>query len=215
MTMNPVGVRRLMICGLAGVLLSLGAFTTVATAEDGGRFVGRVAVEWLDEDGGSRNMRLLEDFSFVDPAGKTWMVPEGAIINGASIPRAFWSAIGPPFVGAYRRASVIHDYYCETMSEPWKTVHWMFYEASVAAGVDEVTAKMMYAALYGAGPRWEETTSGERAGKPRRLPAPQLDEASMKALEDWIRAEDPSLEAVETRIDRMLGPIRPTSQAQP
>lgn len=177
-----------------------------APAEDRGRFVGRVAVEWLDENGDSRSMRLLEEFAFVDPTGRVWAVPKGAVINGASIPRLFWSLIGPPFIGAYRRASVVHDYYCEERSEPWLSVHRMFYEASLAGGVPESTAKVMYFAIYGAGPRWAEAKPGDRAGRPRALPAPRLSEASAHAIEEWIEADNPSLADIEARVDRQADP---------
>ena len=55
-------------------------------------------------------MELLEDFWYEDPKGKRWNTPKGSTINGATIPKALWSIVGPPFVGKYRRASVIHDY---------------------------------------------------------------------------------------------------------
>ncbi|MCP4386117.1 MAG: DUF1353 domain-containing protein [Hyphomicrobiales bacterium] len=204
--MIGVGFLQSSFRGLVCLLL-LPILATVAEEEEHGRFIGRVAVEWLD-NGDSRNMRLLEEFSYVDQTGKAWTVPEGAVVNGASIPRPFWALIGPPFVGAYRRASVIHDYHCETMSEPWKAVHRMFYEASRAGGVDKVTAKVMYAAIYGGGPRWTEATS-DRAGRPRRLPKPDLTEESAEALETWIRSEDPSLDEVEMRVEGTVGSAPP------
>ena len=201
--MMRIGFRRI---SLAGGLLVLPLLCGTAAAEDYGRFVGRVAVEWLDDESDSRDMRLLEEFAFVDPTGKVWAVPKGAVINGASIPRLFWSLIGPPFVGAYRRASVIHDYYCEARSEPWLAVHRMFYEASLAGGVPEVTAKIMYAAIYGAGPRWAAATGADRAGRPRMLPRPELSEASAHEIGEWIESANPSLDELERRVDRHLAP---------
>jgi len=194
---------------LAAGLLLLPLLCGIAAAEDHGRFVGRVAVEWLDDQSDSRDMRLLEQFAFVDPTGKVWAVPKGAVINGASIPRLFWSLVGPPFVGAYRRASVIHDYYCDVRSEPWLAVHRMFFEASLAGGVPEATAKIMYVAIYGAGPRWSEATGADRAGRPRKLPNPWLSEASAHEIEEWIEADNPSLEELERRVDRDLAPGTP------
>ena len=41
--------------------------------------------------------RGLRPFSYVDPNGKSWSVRPGTIVNGASIPAAFWSIIGGPF----------------------------------------------------------------------------------------------------------------------
>ena len=115
-----------------------------------GSFEGRVAAEWT----GPRNMRLTRDFTYVDPRGKRWTAPRGAVIDGASIPQFLWSFIGSPFTGSYRDASVVHDYYCDTMREDWRAVHRMFYHAMRARGVSERRAKWMFAAVYGFGPRW-------------------------------------------------------------
>ena len=51
-------------------------------------------------------MILLEDVSFTSK-GKIWTAPAGSVIDGASIPRFFWRVIGSPFIGYYRRASVV------------------------------------------------------------------------------------------------------------
>src|SRR5229473_500744 len=72
----------------------------------------------------------------------------------ASIPRAFWSVIGGPLEGQYRNASVFHDVACDQKSQPWKTVHRMFYNAMRWSGVYEIKAKIMYYAVYNFGPRW-------------------------------------------------------------
>jgi len=47
-------------------------------------FSGDVIVQWLPD---GRTMELLEDFSFVDAKGTSWLAPAGSIVNGASIPR--------------------------------------------------------------------------------------------------------------------------------
>lgn len=103
-------------------------------------------------------MRLLEPYSFVDHDQKTWAVPQGAEVDGASIPQPLWSLIGGPFEGKYRNASVIHDFYCDLRSEPWRAVHRVFYSGMRASGVSESRAKLMYAAVYFGGPRWSDTT---------------------------------------------------------
>jgi hypothetical protein len=115
-------------------------------------FIGEVFTCWLPRE--PRKMKLTQDFSFVDKRGVTWLAPAGAIIDGASIPRAFWLVIGSPFFGHYRRASVIHDVYCVTKSRPYKQVHHMFYEAIKADGVGKYKAKAMYYALKIGAPKW-------------------------------------------------------------
>jgi len=118
------------------------------------QFDNTVKAEWLPDD--PRQMRLLETINFVDSAGKIWTAPGDSIVDGASIPRFFWRVIGSPFVGLYRRASVIHDVYCVERSEPHETVHRMFYDAMIADGVDEKKAMTMYQAVAMFGPRWDE-----------------------------------------------------------
>lgn len=94
--------------------------------ESFGHFAGEVVGVWSPN---GRDMTLREDFTYVDPRQKRWEAPSGSVVNGASIPRVFWSTIGGPFEGRYRNASVVHDAACVEMQEPWEDVHRMFYEA--------------------------------------------------------------------------------------
>lgn len=131
-----------------------------------GRYIGRVAAEWK----GPRNMILLEDFAYLDPASVEWQAAKGSSVDGASIPQFAWSFVGGPFEGAYREASVIHDVACVQKVRPWKDVHRTFYTAMRASGVDELQAKVMYAAVYHFGPRWtiakeEPCSPGEFSGR--------------------------------------------------
>jgi hypothetical protein len=102
-------------------------------------------------------MRVIEPFGFLDPEQKRWPVPVGTKVDGASIPQSLWSLIGGPFEGKYRDASVVHDYYCDVRTEPWKAVHKVFYLGMRASGLSDQRAKLMYAAVYFAGPRWTDT----------------------------------------------------------
>ncbi|QDU28556.1 hypothetical protein ETAA8_36590 [Anatilimnocola aggregata] len=149
---------------LAGMFMFLGCeIAPVPEATSFGRFEGDVVASW-DNDG--RNMTLRENFIFIDSQNRAWHAPAGAVVNGASIPAAFWSVIGGPFEGQYRSASVVHDVGCHQMTDSWQDVHRMFYEACRCGGVEEGRAKMLYYAVYHFGPRWEvvnetqvETTS--------------------------------------------------------
>ena len=116
------------------------------------QFKGKVKGEWL-KDG--RKMKLMEDFQFVDKAGKTWAASEGSVIDGASIPKFFWTSIGPPFVGKYRRATVLHDVACVERSMPHEQVHKMFLEAMLADKTPKRLAKKMYFAVSSFGPKWD------------------------------------------------------------
>ena len=132
----------------------------------------------------SPKLQLREDFGYEDQAGKLWLARQGQVLDGASIPPAFRDMIGMPFVGDYRRASVVYDYYCHVMSEPWRDVHRMFYDASLTEGVGEVNAKVMYATLYAAGLRWEMPGSSCfrscHAAAPSLTWKPQVEESDVE-----------------------------------
>lgn len=169
-----------------------------------GSFSGRVVVEWLTGQSPERDMRLVEPFAYTDPSGKRWAVPEGAVINGASIPQSVWSLAGSPYTGNYRRASVVHDYYCGSKSETWQDVHRMFYYAMVAGGVSVLQAKIFYAAVYAGGPRWKTTVSRNLEGNEEKIIVPQqalYAPSLMDETNDWIRSTNPSLEAIEKRLE--------------
>lgn len=169
-----------------------------------GKFSGRVVVEWVVGQSPERDMRLMEPFTFIDLAGKTWAVPAGITINGASIPRAFWTMVGSPYTGNYRRASVVHDHYCVTKSAGWREVHRMFFHAMVAGGVPELDAKVLYAAVYAGGPRWRNIVTKNFEGALETLVVPQLATVPQHVQEQttqWIRQTNPSLESIEQQLD--------------
>lgn len=121
-----------------------------------GRFSSGPKVEWLtDGYGPDRNMQLLEDFIYTDPGNKDWKAGKGRIVNGASIPRALWITVGAPYVGDYRKASVVHDTACEDAdrAHPGRGANWdrdrlaadrMFRLACLAGGCNPAQATIMY-----------------------------------------------------------------------
>jgi hypothetical protein len=150
-------------------------------------FIGSVMTEWLVEIGPDRQMRLLCEFSFVDPRGKRWTAPLGALVDGASIPHALWSVVGSPFTGDYRRASVLHDHYCQVKTEPHKAVHRMFYEAMLSDGVGPTQAAYIYQAVRFFGPKWRAAAG---SAIPMSTAAPHF---------------VPDVDALEAAIDAALG----------
>jgi Protein of unknown function (DUF1353) len=122
--------------------------------QEGAGYIGKLI--WTPLPDGV-HMELVDKFGFRDKTQVEWMVPKGTRVDGASIPQALWSIVGSPFTGKYRDASVIHDYYCDTRRRPWRDVHRVFYEAMIVSQVSEARAKLMYAAVYFAGPRWSDT----------------------------------------------------------
>ncbi len=121
------------------------------TQGEWGRFEGEIVAKF-QADG--RIMQVVTPFTYIDKNGKHWPVPAGATTDGASIPQALWLAF-PPFSGPYRAAAVMHDYYCEAKSRPWRDTHRAFYAALRASGVPHVSAKIMYVAVLRLGPRWQ------------------------------------------------------------
>lgn len=117
------------------------------------RYEGELKLKWIPD---GRLMELLDDFAFVDRKEKRWHVPSGTRVDGASIPQFLWSIIGSPYVGKYRDASVVHDFYCSVRTEPCDETHNMFFEAMIVSGVSRRRALIMYAAVRYAGPRWSD-----------------------------------------------------------
>lgn len=118
-----------------------------------GRFEGEVVTRW-DDDG--RTMHLLHPLRYIDSKNKSWDVPVDAVTDGASIPKPFWSLVGGPYSGRYRKAAVVHDHFCMTRTESWEATHQMFHEAMLAAEVSEELALILYQAVLLHGPRWDE-----------------------------------------------------------
>jgi hypothetical protein len=178
------------------------AAPTVADVATWGRFEGHVVARWHDD---GREMTLVEPFTYLDPRSVRWDAPAGAVVNGASIPRPFWSLIGGPFEGKFRNASVVHDVACVERSRPWQSVHRMFYEACRCGGVTAVTAKTMYYAVHHFGPRWRvEERRAIVAGAPvvervvhDETPTPPS-AAEAAAIARWFTTHDVPAEAIPT-----------------
>lgn len=184
-------VLRHLVCAAAVMLVA----TSPTASSGGGAFKGNVISSW---QGDGKRMELLEPFGYVDPRGRHWDVPKGTVVDGATIPRILWSIVGAPFTGKYRKASVLHDFYCDSMTRSWQEVHRMFYEASLTEGNSSYHAKVMYAAVYTWGPRWIVVD-----GIPMRIREAMLEptERELRGLVEWIEATDPTLEQIASFSD--------------
>ena len=142
--------------------------------------------------------------TFTDRNGLRWEAPRGALTDGASIPRALVPLIGQPRAPEFREAAALHDAWCGAGNEdlpqfrarPWEEVHRMFHDALLAAGVAPAKAKVMFAAVYLAGPRWDDPTRALDAVTDDRL------REEMRLCLDFIAREDPSLEEIEDWMRR-------------
>jgi hypothetical protein len=145
--------RRLLTTALAaaGTIRS----TAFASAEPADHFVGDLKLIDLDPHG--LRFTLEAPFGYIDPSGAMWQAEKGLVTDGASIPWPLWSIIGGPFEGEYRRAAVIHDFYCDRKYRAWQRTHRVFYDAMITGGVGPIKAKIMYYAVWRFGPRWSVT----------------------------------------------------------
>jgi Protein of unknown function (DUF1353) len=174
-----------------------------------GHFVGPLDIELVDNNQGSMG-KLLSSYAFVDPDGKVWTAPKGLLTDGASIPQALWSIVGSPWTGLYRNAAVIHDQYCDSHSESWQAVHRVFYLGMLANGVGPIKAKIMYAAVYRFGPRWDfvytSKTCKDCAAVPYHVKAftPSPSKREMEALKKKIEMTDPPIESIESESDQAV-----------
>jgi hypothetical protein len=114
---------------------------------ENGKFSANPKTEWLQEAGGDRQMKLLEEFWYEDPDGRRWSASVGEIIDGASIPAPLWSMVGSPYTGEYRRAAVVHDAACGNPAVVRKEADKMFYFACLAGGCSNRQAELMYAGV--------------------------------------------------------------------
>lgn len=204
-----VKVLGLFVLGLAaGLAATAAGWLEWAAGDTGnwGKFPRPPVVELLDN---GRQLRLLEDFAYIDPHGTVWTAPKDSIVDGASIPRVFWTITGGPLEGKFRNASIIHDVACDRMAVPSEKVHQMFYEACRCGGVPENEADLLYAAVYHFGPHWDikETEAPVEVktaqGKTRQMKIRRSDseiikrevptEEDRKALEQYVHGKKRSL----------------------
>jgi hypothetical protein len=149
------------------------------------RFEGEVETRWLVHGGADREMEILREFAFVDSTGYRWAAYPGEKVDGASIPEQVWSeVVGTPFIGDYRRASVVHDVACDRREKSSREAHRMFYEAMLADGTSKQRALLFYTAVRLFGPQWDQ-----RRGFRTMLAA---------------QAQDIDFDRLETALDQVL-----------
>lgn len=135
---------------------------------------------------------------FIDSTEQRWSVPVGTLTDGASIPEMFIPLIGERDAEEYREAAAVHDAYCgrendklpEYRSRHWEDVHRMFYDAMIVNGVSPFKARIMYAAVYLGGPRWDD---------PERSLEDVPEELMIQEMEwclHWLRNASPSPERI-------------------
>ncbi len=180
-----------------------------------GEFSGNPKTMWLSDRGDDRDMQVIEDFWYLDQAGRRWDVPAGTVINGASIPRTLWSSVGSPYTGNYRRAALVHDAVVGREGVLRSESDAMFYFACLAGGCSQLQAKLLYAGVRLG--TWASNTqlfSAEPAAvlqDATRLPGQQTPrELEIRArytlLANQLMATSNNFADIEQVVDRNLGP---------
>ncbi len=165
-----------------------------ARASGWGYFGGEVDARWEDD---GRTMVTLSELRYTDPYGEVWIAPAGSKVDGASIPRAFWSIIGAPFEGKYRKASVLHDVAYDEQKRSWEDADRMFYNAMRASGVGALTAKTMYYVLVRHGRHWKHRQALPVDSDPARRT--EVNPGEMDEIKAWIRSNDPDIKQIQQR----------------
>lgn len=143
------------VLALACLMTSMPAAAKPQSGVAKPHFSGTVSFQFV----GPQQVKVLNDFYYVDAKGETWSVPKDSVSDGASIPRIFWTTFGPPFSGEWMNAALIHDIYCDVPRRSRRDVNRVFHEALLTSGVDKVRARLMYLAVEVGAPRWNEQTT--------------------------------------------------------
>jgi len=154
---------------------------------------------------------------FIDARGTVWVAPPNTLTDGATIPPYLEPMVGDRQSREYLLAAALHDAYCGIGNDdlvtfetrPWPEVHRMFYEALIVNGTSPAKAKVMFAAVYLGGPRWND-------------PDRSLDGVSEAALKQelewcvkWLDGADPSVERIEHWMQGREAALRDGTQTEP
>jgi hypothetical protein len=189
---------------------SLALLIAAGWTQFNGRFIGKSEAEWINSEDGNRQMKLLNDFGYVDAKGKTWQVASGSLIDESSIPKTLWNKVGSPLTEDYRDAAIIHNYYCKSWKENWHSTHEMFYEACLTAGLPQPKAKLLFAAVYANVPRWiphygksgiSATTLSLLGYNLYRV---SISESDFNEVMDWIETANPAIGEIAVRLQCSL-----------
>lgn len=139
-----------------------------------------------------------QQVDFIDSTGTRWTAPPRTLTDGATIPVIFAPLVGDRQSREYLIAAALHDAYCGVGNEaletyrtkPWEDVHRMFYEALLVNGTAPQKAKILFAAVYLGGPRWDDPARSLEGVPEDRL------RREMEWCLEWIRDTDPSADDI-------------------
>lgn len=157
------------------------------------------------------------EIDFIDASGETWTAPRRTLTDGATIPPIFAPFIGDRQSREYLMAAALHDAYCGVGNDDlptwrtrrWEDVHRMFYEALLVNGTPPHKAKLMFAAVYLGGPRWDD---------PVRDLSGVTDEALRQELSwclQWIELKDPPVERIAAWMTEREAALKAGTNVRP
>ena len=94
-----------------------------------------------------KGRRVLTEPFYFSVGAKDYMIPRFFTWNGASIPRAFWTTTGSPFMPQFERASIIHDWFYSNHKTSRKKADEIFLDILEEDGVGWYTRHKMYRAV--------------------------------------------------------------------
>ncbi len=192
------------IVPVALVMVSAGADGAGADAKGKGKFEGHAKLERLDDDPFVARFRLISELRFDQAGGDIWVTPSNCILDGRSVPPMFVHLFGHPFEREFRKTAITYDYAVISKYHPWKKAQRMFYEGMLTEGVEPVEAKVVYMLLSASGSRWashgpDSCFSRCHTGNKELEWRPRVNDEKLVSLLDWVRKENPSLEAIDQR----------------
>jgi hypothetical protein len=197
------------IVGIGVLALSLVTSAADTVEPLVGRFDGQADLERLDDDPFVPNFRLIGELRFQQADGQVWVTPSDTILDGRSVPTLFVQLFGHPLESDFPRTAITYEYAVKKKDRTFQAVQRMFYDAAITERVAPGEAKIMYTVLSASGSRWAmrgpnscfsrcHTDAEELEWRPR------VDHEKLVALLEWVRSENPTLDAVDQRASEAI-----------
>lgn len=106
---------------------------------------GDVILKFLDDN--TDDCILLSDLYYTSDKFRIH-VKKGMTTDGASIPRILWTAIGSPFIGKYRKASIIHDALYRSHALSKKDSDRVFLDIMKSLGVGTIKRYLIFGGVF-------------------------------------------------------------------
>jgi hypothetical protein len=180
-----------------------------AGGRDRGKFVGDGIIVQLKDDPFVTHYRLVDELRFETADGEVWVTPANAILDGRSMPQLFIKLFGNPFDLDFRKTAITYDFAVKSKYHPWKRAQRIFYDSAVTEGVDPVEAKVMYTLLSASGSRWAQHSPdgcfNRCHNRFKELEwRPTINEQQLISMLDWVRKENPTLDAIDERASEVI-----------